>query len=233
MIAALAVALVAVAIVKPWSAAGPSTPDGIAALPTPARAAVEAALVAPADSWSRPDARETGGVIAGLERARLLPGQVECGTSDWRIVTLGEFGRWTVRTWIAITPAEAAGPGDTSIPEVSLGESDVAGMGACAPSTASGAPGRASRIVQAWRTVVGGASTSALERVTLAQLDPLASGGPAAARSLTPKSVTELFRPVPAVARGRWPAGRYVLLLASPDASADRWIAVEIAGARR
>ncbi len=68
------------------------------------------------------------------------------------------------------------------------------------------------------------------ERVTLAQLDPLPSGGPAVTRR-TPVSVTELSRPVPASQHGRWPAGRYVLVLASPDAGADRWIVVDIDGA--
>jgi hypothetical protein len=155
----------------------------------------------------------------------------------------------------AITPVEAGGPGDPSIPVLSLGESDVAGLGACAPSTSPVAPGRASRIVEAWRRDLAGATTTTAatappdatppsgaaasatdggtgtaatwERVTIAQLDPLSSGGPAATR-LTPVSVTELYRPVPASQRGRWPAGRYVLLLASPDAGADRWIAVDI-----
>jgi hypothetical protein len=129
-------------------------------------------------------------------------------------------------------------------------------VGACAPSISPVAPGRASRIVEAWRrpldgpaatstsatapagatatsgapaaqTAGGMASDATYERVTLAQLDPLPSGGPAATR-LTPVSVTELFRPVPASQHGRWPAGRYVLLLASPDVGGDRWIAVDI-----
>ena len=71
------------------------------------------------------------------------------------------------------------------------------------------------------------AGATTWERLTLAQLDPLPSGGPAATR-LTPTSVTELFRPVSASQHGRWPAGRYVLLLASPDAGADRWIGIDI-----
>ena len=66
--------------------------------------------------------------------------------------------------------------------------------------------------------------------MTLAQLNPLPSGGPVAAR-VTRESVTELFRPIPAAPHGRWPAGRYVLLLASPDAGGNRWIAVDIGDA--
>jgi hypothetical protein len=66
--------------------------------------------------------------------------------------------------------------------------------------------------------------------MTLAQLNPLPSGGPAANR-VTRENVAELFRPVAASQHGRWPAGRYVLLLASPDAGGNRWIAVDIGDA--
>jgi hypothetical protein len=122
------------------------------------------------------------------------------------------------------------------------------------------APGRASRIVEAWRRGLAGATTTPAttappgaaqpsgaatsatdggtataatwERVTLVQLDPLPSGGPAATR-LTPVSVTELFRPAPASQHGRWHNGRYVLHLASPDVGGDRWIAIDIGDAGR
>jgi len=213
-IAALVVALVAVSIVKPWAGAGRAEPD-----PAPASAATGPA--------------ETADVSISTEYGVLAPGQVDCVSSDWRIVALGNFGGWTVRTSIAITPVEASGPGDSSIPDLSLGASDIAGLGACAPSTWSGAPGRASRIVTAWRTSADGAPTATFARVTLAELDPLPSGSPAGAQPIAPRSVAELVRPLPATQGGRWPAGRYVLLLASPDAGAGRWIAVDIGVAGR
>jgi|GEM_PF-1197533 len=213
-IAALVVALVAVSIVKPWAGAGRAEPD-----PAPASAATGPA--------------ETADVSISTEYGVLAPGQVDCVSSDWRIVALGNFGGWTVRTSIAITPVEASGPGDSSIPDLSLGASDIAGLGACAPSTWSGAPGRASRIVTAWRTSADGALTATFARVTLAELDPLPSGSPAGAQPIAPRSVAELVRPLPATQGGRWPAGRYVLLLASPDAGAGRWIAVDIGVAGR
>jgi hypothetical protein len=271
VIAALAATLVAVSIVKPWSGADPGTADPSRDFASPAAVAVNPVVDAPVAPLPRDASPPPGHLgpaqgIAAAESAPLAPGQVDCGSSGWDLVTLGSFLRWTVRTLTAITPVDAGGPGDPSIPVLSLGESDVAGLGACAPSISPVALGRASRIVEAWRRGPAGATTTTAatatadatmldatappgvtalsgatapatdrgtgaaatwERVTLAQLDPLPSGGPAATR-LTPASVTELFRPVPASQHGRWPAGRYVLLLASPDAGADRWIAVDI-----
>jgi hypothetical protein len=271
VIAALAATLVAVSIVKPWSGADPGTADPSRDFASPAAVAVNPVVLAPAapspgDASPAPGHLAPAQGIAAAESASLAPGQIDCGSSGWDLVTLGSFLRWTVRTLTAITPVAAGGPGDPSIPVLSLGESDVAGLGACAPSTSPVAPGRASRIVEAWRRGAAGATTTTAatdtagatmpgvavppdatapsgaassatdggtgtaatwERLTLAQLDPLPSGGRAATR-LTPTSVTELYRPVPASQHGRWPAGRYVLLLASPDAGADRWIAVDI-----
>lgn len=224
-IAGLVVALVAVAIAKPWAGADQAQPDQAPA------SALLVAVDAPKPTSLPPGAADAAEAIVAAKRAQLAAGQVECGSSDWRIVTLGDFVGWTARTWIAITPVEAAGPGDASIPDLWLGESDIAGLGACAPSASPGAVGRASRIVAAWRQSADGTGTAAFGRVTLAELDPLPSGGPAGTRSPAPRSVTELFRPVPAAPRGRWPAGRYVLLLASPDPDSGRWIAVDIGGA--
>jgi hypothetical protein len=271
VIAALAATLVAVSIVKPWSGADPGTAELSRDFASPATVAVNPVVLVPAapspgDASPAPGRLGSAQGIALAESVPLAPGQVDCGSSGWDLVTLGSFLRWTVRTLSAITPVEAGGPGDPSIPVLALGESDVAGLGACAPSISPVAPGRASRIVGAWRRGLAGATTTTAatappdatmpgvavppgvtappgaaapatdggtgtgttwERVTLAQLDPLPSGGPAATY-LPPTSVTELFRPVPASQHGRWPAGRYVLLLASPDVGADRWIAVDI-----
>src|SRR5450756_1140236 len=235
-IAVLVVALVAVSIVKPWAGAGRAEPN-----PAPASPATGPAAIVPVPAASAPGpaatgpaaTAETADVSISTEYGVLVPGQVDCVSSDWRIVTLTNFGGWTVRTSIAITPVEASGPGDSSIPDVSPGASDIAGLGACAPSTWSGAPGRASRIVTAWRTSADGALTATFARVTLAELDPLPSGSPAGAQPIAPRSVAALVRPLPATQGGRWPAGRYVLLLASPDAGAGRWIAVDIGVAGR
>ena len=251
VIAALAVTLIAASIVKPWAGTDPGALDRAQELASPASVAVNVAIDAPADASSAPGRLVTAPGIAAADPAPLAPGQVECGSSDWRIVTLGDFGRWTVRTWIAITPVAASGPADPTIPDLSLGASDIAGLGACAPSASPISPGHASRIIEAWRRGAGGVTTTrapaappgtpatltaetvtaaTYERVTLAQLDPLPSGGPIATR-VTRENVTELFRPVPASQRGRWPAGRYVLLLASPDAGGDRWIAIDVGDA--
>lgn len=261
-LAALAMTLVAVSIVKPWAGADPGAAEQSRDLSSPAAVAVKAALdaptaAAPVNASPAPPRPDTVARIAAVGSAPLAPGQVECGTSGWELVTLGSFLRWTVRTLTAITPVEAAGPGDPAIQVLALGESDVAGVGACAPAISPAAPGRASRIMGAWRRSSTGATasgpaataptgpsgakavatdgrsgtTGTWEPLTLAQLDPLPPDVPAATRP-APANVTELVRPVPAAQRGRWPAGRYVLLLASPDAGGDRWIAIDLGGGR-
>jgi hypothetical protein len=230
-VAALAVVMVVVAIVKPWDGTDQAQLDRVPASP------VLAAVNAPLPTPYPPGPAKTPAVSMPASAAILAPGQVECGSADWQVVTLGTFLSWTVRTWIAIAPVEAGGPGDPTIPVLSLGGSDVAGMGVCAPATRPGALSPASRIVAAWRQSAGGATAAAFGRVALSDLDiaPLGgpAGGPADLRSTAPVSVVELVRPFPATQRERWPAGRYILLLASPDRGPDRWIAVDIGGAPR
>jgi hypothetical protein len=170
VIAALAATLVAVSIVKPWSGVDPGTADPSRDFASPAAVAVNPVVDAPADTSHAeaspaaaaptPDHLGPTQGIAAAESTPLAPGQVDCGSSGWDLVTLGSFLRWTVRTLTAITPVDAGGPGDSSIPVLSLGESDVAGMGACAPSISPVAPGRASRIVEAWRRGPAGATTT-------------------------------------------------------------------------
>ncbi len=266
-LAALAVTLVAVSILKPWAGADPGAAAQSRDLASPAAVALTApadarSAASPADGSPAPAQPKSTPGIAAAESAPLAQGQVACGSAGWEIVTLGSFLRWTVRTLAAITPVAATGPGDPAIPVLALDESDVVGVGACAPAISPVAPGRASRIIEAWRRSSTGASaagpasapstggtgpsgsgaaaattdgrpgpTGTWQRVTLVQLDPMPSGAPAAGRP-TPASVAELFRPLPFAQRGRWPAGRYVLLLASPDAGGDRWIAVDIGGGR-
>ena len=160
LLVGLAGVLVGLAIVKPWGGADvgrtdPVAPSPLAVALAPVPASPAALARVPADRRRRRRARRrrAGGVP---------PGQVACGSSDWRIVTLGSFGRWTVRSWTAITPVEASGAADPSIPVLSLGSSDVVGMGACAPSNGPEGTGRASRIVAAWRqgTETGGRAAS-------------------------------------------------------------------------
>ena len=225
VIAVVVLALVAVSIVKPWAGPDPAPPVPIAAASFPATVRLP---LAPSSGRDLAEAARTAGVLPATPPAALAPGQIACGPADWRIVTLGGFADWTVRSWIAIAPVEASGPGDASIPVLSLGHSDVAGLGACASAGGVAAPGRASRIIAAWRKGAAGTGSGTLRQVALADLDPLSSGGPPGARSGVRRPAAELVRPVAAAAGGRWPVGLYVLRLASPDASPDRWICIEI-----
>ena len=243
LLVGMAAVLVGLAIVKPWGGAGIGRTDLVAPSPL---AVVLTPLVA---STTGRAPEPTAVVPVAAAPVPLLPGQVACDASDWQIVTLGTLLRWTVRTWTPIAPVEASGAADPSIPDLSLGSSDVVGMGACAPSTGSDRAGTASRIVAAWRqgasaggapaasgasaggAPTGNAAASVFGRVGLADLDRLPAGGLAAAPSPRPARVAELVRPFPATQRGRWPAGHYVLLLASPDGGPDRWIAVDIGAA--
>ena len=175
VVAGLLVALVTVSIIKPWTGPDPAQPGPTPASSMPAAVAVPAA---PSSAPGRAESAQTAAAFRAAPPVPLAPGQVRCGSAEWRIVTLGDVARWTVRTSIVIAPVEADGPGDTSIPDLALGDSDVAGLGACAPSGGIGAPGRASRIVAAWRVGTDQAAAT-FGRVVLADLDPLPSGGPA------------------------------------------------------
>jgi hypothetical protein len=142
---ALAAVMVVASIVKPWAGSDQTQLDRVPPSPLPA------AVTAPLPTSSPRGPAETPAALVAASPVPLAPGQVDCGSSGWELVTLGSFLRWTVRTLTAITPVEAGGPGDPSIPVLWLGESDVAGVGACTPAARPGAPSPASRIVEARR----------------------------------------------------------------------------------
>lgn len=86
--AALAVTLVAVSIVKPWAGGDPAQPGPAPASPMPAVA------IAPVPTASAPgpaESAQTVDTFAAATPGPLAPGQIGCGSSDWRIVTLGDF----------------------------------------------------------------------------------------------------------------------------------------------
>jgi hypothetical protein len=110
------VALVVIAVLKPWGGGAPSraTSSGAAASPTAGGPA--AIALAPSPPGRSPD-----------------PNSISClRPIGWRLVTLQRSADRETRTWLVVTSAAATGPGDGTISVARLTENDVVGIGFCA-----------------------------------------------------------------------------------------------------
>ncbi len=221
------VALVIIAVMKPWGLARPSP-----APPDP-RVAVASAPVAPT-------VRDTA-TPATLPRSA-TPAFPCYWPSGWRVVVLDRELGWTVRTWIAATPAVTSSPADRAIPRISLAGSDPIAVGFCAPASGAEAAawtGARPRIQQAWRLSGAGAGTAWRRIVTSSLGDTgsrdleavrTADGGAFAVLALVPSGGSADGRPGlpgggPADA---WPAGRYVVAVGPPDGAPLAWFGLDV-----
>lgn len=152
----LAVALLVVAILKPWDwgAAAPTGRLGVGP--------VESAEVTPIPTEDRS--------AEGLA----LP--ICLGTGGWRIASLETWQTQDVRVWRAIEPVTSAtGPLDASIPSVPIVAIQLTALGWCAPAFGDGLPVGPSTVT-AW-SVHG----SAAEPLELRQVRPTEGVTPIAA----------------------------------------------------
>jgi hypothetical protein len=156
MVAGLVAAFVALAILKPWAAAGsqPSGADGT-------NAAVQ---VAPIDPQPHGSAARTPTDDAISEMC-LEPG-------SWRTATIETWRDQTVRVWRAIDPGPASRPLDPSIPIVPAVGSSIPAIGYCAPTSGPERPlGPAT--IRAWWV-----DGDAVERLELRQITPVSGVSP-------------------------------------------------------
>jgi hypothetical protein len=196
-----AVALLAVAVLKPWGATPVASPKQPSSTPAPVIVAVDSATSAP-------------GPTAG-------PGDIVCGTSGWRVVSINRLADWTVRTWMPAVPVPAAGPADPTIPTIELDPGAIA-VGICGPGDTQAGVGSSRLVIGAWRG--DGLALQALA-VSTGQAGSL------------PAEVARLYAPAPGSSGAGWPAGRFVLELAglpggasgaSLDDLAPRYLAVSV-----
>jgi hypothetical protein len=203
MVATLVAAFVALAILKPWAAAGSPETRSVA------NDANQGAGIAPVDPRSSGLARRTptGDAIAEM---CLEPG-------SWRTATIETWNERTVRVWRAIDPAPASRPLDASIPIVPAVGTSIPAIGYCAPTSGPEQPlGPAT--IQAWWV-----DGDAVERLELRQITPRSGVSPYGA----------LFGPPAELgSTTSWPNGLVVFRYeeGGAGAGASRWFGIQVSG---
>jgi len=136
----------------------------------------------------------------------------------WRLATVQDWGGRTARVWSAADAVIASGPGDPAIPFVSVVTSTVTALGWCAPVTGSERPPKAA-VGTLYRIGTDGPHVIGFDR-----LEPAA-----------PDALGELWLPVPQSVGRRppWAPGRYVIRLAAPGGSFERYLGIEVVRAAR
>ena len=203
----LLVGIIVLLVVRPW---GDET-----VRPT----AVDAAGSRTPDGSRTPEGPGTTGSAAGA--ASPAPADpyadlwVTCGSpSGWRAATLQAWaGRQTpIRSWIAIDPVEGTGPLDPGIPFAPVATGVVTAIGYCSPQDERLRPPR-SAVAAVW-AIRDGLAT----RLTLGLIEPQ-----------RPNALGGLWVRAPEAGGGSaWPPGRYVIEVASPSGTFDRWLGIEI-----
>ena len=242
-LAALAVVLIVLAVLKPWGTApaidsAPPSPAGPGPAASPAGGSRFAGATAP------------GVGAAPIETPN--PDAVECLEPDgWRIVTLQRASRRESRSWTVERPTIASGPDDPGIDSVRLSGEDLVEVGFCA---AGQGVGRSPAVITgAWHLAANGTwQRQGVVPVTIdggggfAMMTTVATPlGPGASRSPGGPSLSAVRRvpdpasgaaglPAPAVPSPSsmdtsWPPGQYVFSVAT-GGTAPRtfWFGAEI-----
>ena len=204
-LSAVVLALVALAIVKPWGGdTGTNRP------PQPARTAGPPVAV-PSPT---PDLSAEG-----------LAEPICLGTGAWLVASVEQWRTHPVRVWKVIEPiAEATGPTDPSIPSVPVVAYAVPALGWCAPAWGPRRP-VGPVTVTAWRVVDGLSEPIELRQVAPVVLTtPLgALYGPLATCPACP-SPAPGASPVPET----WLLGRYVFRYADEGRPEVLWFAADL-----
>jgi hypothetical protein len=214
---AIVIALIGLAIVKPWDAlggTGPAPTADRAIAPAPSAGAIDGAGASVPGVAAQPPA-----AAATLAEPVLAPGQLGCGAPDgWRLVTLGWLaGRPSSMQSAAAVIVTATGPPDPAIQSLPAGEAPVVAVGACEPGPAPGViDDRLARppvrVVAAWR----------VDRGTPASV-PLRTHGTAATSAV----VVQLYAPTD----GSWGPGSYVLELVAAASARPVWVGFTVGAA--
>jgi hypothetical protein len=204
--AALIVLAFVVGLVRPWDFVGKGAPPGRPGGSGPIAAATSG-------PGAIPDPGDQGPVPAGTARPPT------CGyPMGWRSATLQRWGGERARVWSAVDVVErATGPGDPSIPSNVVAGADFTALGWCAPVAGDERP---PAVVQGRLFGYGGDGT-------IAEL-PYRRLEPPAASALGELWVPVVAAPGASGAGPAWPAGRYVIELASPDGTWTRWLGIEL-----
>jgi hypothetical protein len=202
----LAVGL-ALAALKPWGATGPSeasSPPGVAM-----------ASVSPTSSGG-----STPAIGAPAAGQTFDPERSACEAGvGWRAFALVHDLGFKSRMWIAIEPAPASGPADSTIPTVPLGADRVAVLGYCTDFRSH--PKRKVVLGGVWRVDASGATQLALDVAAEFSPDDAAMGfvlNPPAPAKASPSGPPS------------WQPGHYVFALELQEAGRtdETWFGVQV-----
>jgi hypothetical protein len=207
LVAVLVAAAFLVGLIRPWDWLAPGPAE---------RATGGTTSASPADQagTGRGDP-SAGGVVVGEGTPAPAP-KVEptCAyPRSWRLATIQDWGGRTARVWSAADAVAAGGPLDPAIPFTTIASTSVTALGWCAPVAGPERPPLAAA-GSLFRLDASGAREIAFDR-----LEPAA-----------PDALGELWVPVPQSVGRRppWPPGRYVIRLAAPGGSFERYLGIEV-----
>lgn len=144
---AVAAALLAILIIKPWG--GDTGGSGIRSTPS------SPPVPTPPRTSERP--QSSNEVVAA-----------ECqAPSGWRVFTIERWHEETMRIWWAVTPVVTTEPTDPRIPVLSIVATDVPALGYCAPLFGPDRP-PADAVVRMWRVD----SSGSLSEIRAPRLQP-------------------------------------------------------------
>jgi hypothetical protein len=210
------VAIIAVAVLKPWGTADVPPPPSHGPAPAAARATPGPSLGTPVASGRAAVSPASSASEMPLSGPR--PGG-QCQFGDmWRVFTIAVDAGRRVYTWLPVEPVTAATAGSATIPWVRVVADRVSALGFCARVD----PARPRPItgVEAWVRPAPGIDVPV-------DIAPLAAWTP---RDPDAGRVFRLVR-TPGAENGDWPPGDYVLVVHHGRAADDDWIGVRIATA--
>jgi hypothetical protein len=197
-----------VGFVRPWDWLGSSAAATASGVPGASVPATAQGSGGPGGTPGAPSASPTPapGSDAAAAQTCAYP-------QSWRSATIQEWAGRAARVWTAVDATVAGGPLDPSIPFQVIAGDRFSALGWCAPVLGPDRPPE-SAVGRLFRIAGGGATEPPLRL-----LEPAA-----------PNPLGELWIPAAAGAVGTvtWPAGRYVIELATPSGSWTRWIGIEL-----
>lgn len=219
LVAILVVAAFLAGVIRPWDwlAPGPASPgsgpagtsDGAASRPG-AGPGAPAAGDGVLGTRAAPDA-PTPATPPAVERTCASP-------QSWRLAAIQDWGGRVARVWAAAEAVPADGPEDPRIPFTTIASTGVTAIGWCAPVSGPERPPLAATGTL-FRLDAGGPRQLSYDR-----LEPA-----------VPHALGELWMPLPQSVGRRppWPPGRYVIRLAAPSGTFERYLGVEVVRVER
>jgi hypothetical protein len=208
--AVLVVAAFLVGLVRPWDWIGGRAADDSGPQP---RATAAALVPGAGDAFDTAGPPASGGT--SVEGGDAAAAQTCAYPQSWRSATVQLWAGRLAHVWTAVDAATATGPLDPSIPFQPIAGDQFTAIGWCAPVLGPDRPPETAR-GRLFRIVAGAVSEPAFRR-----LEPAA-----------PNALGELWVPATAAGAGGaavvWPAGRYVIELATASGSWTRFIGIEL-----